>query len=100
MVLPSYQGKGLGTLLTSHLNKIADEGGAPTYVRARPKAAALFIQMGYEVVERLDFDLKDFGVDLGGGETKSAFFVMKRDVGAKSVKGRQLDWSGWNWKGV
>lgn len=87
-------------MLTEHLNKLADEGGAPTYVRARPGAAGLFRQMGYEVLERIDFDLKDFGVDLGGAETKTAIFAMKREVGAKGDRSAKLDWGGWNWKGV
>jgi hypothetical protein len=69
---------GLGSLLTEHMNKLADTGGVPTYVRAQPKAAALFIQMGYEVLERIDFDLKDFEVDLADAGTKTSTFAMKR----------------------
>jgi hypothetical protein len=87
-------------MLTEHLSMLADEGRASTYVRARPGAAALFIQMGYEVLERIDFDLKDFGVDLGGAETKTAVFAMKRQPAAEEARGKKLDWSGWNWKGV
>jgi hypothetical protein len=84
---------GLGRLLTEKLNAIADEGEAPTFVRARPGAAALFRQEGYETLERMDFDLKDFGVDLGDAETKTAVFVMKREVGAKGDRSATLDWS-------
>ena len=87
-------------MLTSHLNSLADKGDAATYVRARPGAAGLFGQMGYEVLERIDFDLKDFGVDLGGAETKTALFAMKREPKAKEERGKKLNWSGWNWTGV
>ena len=91
MVDPSYQRMGLGSLLTEHMNKLADKGGAPTYVRAQPKAAALFIQIGYEVLERIDFDLKDFDADLGDAEAKTSTFAMKRVPGVKSERGRKLD---------
>lgn len=93
MVLPSYQRQGIGRMLTEKLNAIADADGAATYVRARPGAAGLFIQMGYETLERIDFDLADFGVDLGREETKTAVFVMRRMPGGKGVNGAVLDWS-------
>lgn len=76
-------------MLSVKVHEIANQGGAPTYVRARPKAAALFVQMGYEVLERIDFDLADFGLEGG----KTAVFIMKREPGAVEKKGRQLDWS-------
>jgi ribosomal protein S18 acetylase RimI-like enzyme len=87
MVRPEYQRRGLGRLLTEKCNEVADAGGAATYVRAQPGAAGLFIQTGYEVLERFDFDLNDFGAE--GGRT--AVFVMKREPGAKEQRGRRLD---------
>lgn len=89
MVQPEYQRQGLGRLLTEKCNEIADNGGASTYVRARPNVAGLFIQMGYETLERIDFDLGDFGLEGG----KTAVFVMKREPGAVEEKGRKVDWS-------
>jgi hypothetical protein len=89
MVLPSHQRKGIGRALTEKLNAIADERGAATYVRARPGAAGLLGPMGFEVLERIDFDLKDFGVELDGEETETAVFAMRRMPGAK---GQRLGW--------
>jgi hypothetical protein len=78
-------------MFTEKMNAIADEAGKMTWVRGRPGVSALLVQMGYEVVERIDFDLKDFGVE--EGQTKTAVFVMRRLPGAKSEKGKKLDWS-------
>lgn len=83
MVRPEYQRQGLGRLLTEKCNEVADAGGAATYARAQPGAAELFIQMGYEVLERFDFDLSDFGADGG----KTSVFVMKRLPSAKEQRG-------------
>jgi ribosomal protein S18 acetylase RimI-like enzyme len=87
MVRPEFQRRGLGRLLTEKCNEVADARGAATYVRAQPGAAGLFIQTGYEVLERIDFDLNDFGAE--GGRT--AIFVMRREPGAKEQRGRSLD---------
>ncbi|KUJ19685.1 uncharacterized protein LY89DRAFT_779605 [Mollisia scopiformis] len=89
MVRPEYQRQGIGRMLTKKLNEIADAGGAATHVRARPGASALFVQMGYEILERIDFDLGDYGAEGG----KTALFVMRRPPGAKEEKGKKLDWS-------
>ena len=100
MVLPTHHRQGIGRMLTEKLNAVADAWRAPTYVRARPGAAALFVQMGYETLERIDFDLKDFGVDLRSLgfeskelETRTAVFAMRRMPGAKDERGAKLDWS-------
>ncbi|CZR65440.1 uncharacterized protein PAC_15340 [Phialocephala subalpina] len=89
MVRPEYQRQGLGRLLTEKCNEVADAAGAVTYVCARPGAAGLFAQMGFETLERLDFDLNDYGVQGG----KTALFVMRRDSGAQNQRGQKLDWS-------
>lgn len=89
MVHPGYQRQGVGRLLTEKCNEIADRSGGVTYVRARPHAAAMFIQMGYEMLERIDFNLSDYGA-VGG---KTAVFTMKREPGAIREKGKKLDWS-------
>ncbi|KAH8819253.1 hypothetical protein F5884DRAFT_760060 [Xylogone sp. PMI_703] len=75
MVRPEYQRRGFGRLLTEKCNEAADAEGVATYVRARPGAADLFIKMGYEVLERIDFDLNGFGAEGG----KTAVFIMKRE---------------------
>lgn len=87
MVRPEYQRRGLGRLLTRKCNEVADAAGAATYVRAQPGAAGLFIQMGYEVQERFDFDLDNLGAS--GGET--TVFIMKRLPYAREQRGRRID---------
>jgi len=83
MVRPTHHR--LGTLLTSKINSIADAANGIIYARARPSAAGLFYRNGYEVLERVDFDLGDFD-----GEGKTAIFMMKREPGA-SCEGRVLE---------
>jgi hypothetical protein len=62
-------------------------------VRARPGAAALFATMGYETLQRLDFDLADYGVEVEGGKTKTAAFIMRRMPLAKEDSEAKLDWT-------
>lgn len=78
---------GLGRLLTEKCNEVADAGGAATYARAQPGSANLFIQMGYEVLEKIDINMSDFGVEGG----KTARFIMKREPNAKKQWGKKLD---------
>ena len=94
MVDTSYQRMGLGMLLTEHMSEIADEGGAATYVRARLKMTVLFVQMGYEVLERIGIELMDLGVDLAGADTKRSIIAMQREVGAESESGGADNWVG------
>lgn len=89
MVRPEYQRQGLGRLLTEKCNEIADERGGATYVRARPGAAGLFVQMGFETLERIDFDLSDYGLEGG----KTAVFLMRRDAGAPNQSRKKLIWN-------
>ncbi|RDW69294.1 hypothetical protein BP6252_08314 [Coleophoma cylindrospora] len=81
-VLPSYQRKGLGTLITEHFNSIADEAGRPTYARTRPKSTALFQKLGYRVVEAVPVDVPEYS-ERGDGTTD--VFLMKREPGAPNL---------------
>ena len=81
MVDPEYHRRGIGRILTQKTNDVADAIGAATYARARPGGAALFRKMGYEVLERMDVDLADLGVEDGG---KTSTFAMRRPPGAES----------------
>ncbi|RDW80415.1 hypothetical protein BP5796_05113 [Coleophoma crateriformis] len=81
-VLPSYQRKGLGTLITEHFSRIADDAGQPTYVRARPKSKALFQKLGYRVLEAVRVDVTEYS-ERGDGTTD--VFLMKREPGAPNV---------------
>ena len=86
MVRPEFQRRGLGRLLTERCNMVADAGKAATYAKAQPEAAGLFVQMGYEILEKIEFNLGDYGAKGG----KAAVFVMKREPGAIDQTGRTL----------
>lgn len=86
MVDPAHQRKGVGRLLTQKCSKEADSRGAVTWVRARPKAASLFLKEGFEVVERINLDLAEHGA-----KGTTSFFVMKREPGARNDPSRKLD---------
>lgn len=87
MVRPEYQRQGLGRVLTKRCNEVADAGNAATYVRAQPESAGLFIQMGFDILEKVEVNLNDLGAQ-GGWTT---IFFMKRDPGASEMRGKKLD---------
>jgi hypothetical protein len=86
-------------MLTNHFNSLADAAGAITYVRAFYKGATMFIQQGYDVLARVDVDLNEFGwkgfEDEEKVHGKTSFWVMKREPGAQSQRGRKLE-NYWN----
>ncbi|KAK0099585.1 hypothetical protein ONS95_013516 [Cadophora gregata] len=90
MVLPSYQRRGLMTLLTQKCNSISDAHGAPTYVNARPGAAKMLYNLGFEVCSVRDAELGEFDEKLRGkgelenGETR--FCAMRREVSARGER--------------
>lgn len=86
MVRPECQRQGLGRLLTEKCNAVADAVGAATYARAQPGAAALFVQMGFEILERIEIDLNELGAEGG----KTGIYFLRREPGAKDQVGRQL----------
>jgi hypothetical protein len=86
MVHPDYQRKGIGRMITEKMNQIADSKEAPTYVRARPKIASLLRRMGYEVLEKYEVNLADYG-----GEGETAAYAMRREPGAKNDESARLD---------
>lgn len=95
MVLPTYQRQGLMTVLSEKCNSIADAYGVPTYANARPGAARMFYNQGFEVCSVRDAELGQFDEGLRGkgelanGETR--FWAMRREVGAKGER-RILKW--------
>lgn len=79
MVLPEYQRKGLGTMLSLHCNKLADEAGAKTYVGSRPNYVHMLKKTGFEIVAEQDIDLSRFG-----GKKNEKAWIMVREPRAKS----------------
>lgn len=77
MVLPEYQRKGLGRLLTAKLHETVDAVEGTVYVIARYTSASLFQKMGYQILETFVCDFADFG-----GVGKESFYGLKREPGA------------------
>ena len=75
MVLPGYQKKGFGTILTRHCNAIADKAGDRTFAPARPTSQKMFQNEGYKILGFYDSHLERWGDDMSW--TKTA--VMVRD---------------------
>jgi GNAT superfamily N-acetyltransferase len=50
MVLPDYQRKGFGTILTRLVNSIVDRTGGRTFVPARPTSRKMFEDNGFKVI--------------------------------------------------
>jgi hypothetical protein len=73
-------------MLTQKTNEVADEIGAATFVRARPAAAAVSQKIGFEILERIDFDLGNYGAEV----EKTSCWAMRREPGAKSDNGATL----------
>jgi hypothetical protein len=57
---PAYQRRQLGTKLTQHCNRIADEAGAKTFAGARPSSRKMFEQNGFNVVYYYYSDMTKF----------------------------------------
>lgn len=72
-------------MLTKKLNEIADSKGAATYIRARSPMASLARKLGYEVLERYEVNLAEYG-----GEGEWVGWAMKREPGAKSDESATL----------
>jgi len=67
-------------MLMHKCNAIADELGVETYARIQPSGFPLFIKQGFEVLEKWDWDLGEFGV-----EGKTSMYSMKRTPVAKGT---------------
>jgi N-acetylglutamate synthase-like GNAT family acetyltransferase len=63
MVLPDFQKKGFGTVLTHHCNAIADKTGDKTFVTARPTSKTMFEASGFKVLGIHDYQLERWGGD-------------------------------------
>ena len=61
MVLPTYQRRGLGTLLLRQGLQMADEVGAKTYLEASAKGASLYLRHGFKVVDDILIDMRPYG---------------------------------------
>jgi GNAT superfamily N-acetyltransferase len=62
-VLPSHQGKGLGTRLLEWGLEKATEEGMGVYLTATEKGRELYLKHGFEVIEYVDVNLREYGKD-------------------------------------
>ncbi|KAH7309944.1 hypothetical protein BKA65DRAFT_167977 [Rhexocercosporidium sp. MPI-PUGE-AT-0058] len=89
MCRPEYQRQGLMRRLTAHVNAIADDHGAATYVSGRPGASGMFLKEGFVVNEWVDLELGELDEKFAGmGELKNGktrFRSLKREPGAKAT---------------
>jgi len=74
IVHPKYQRRGFGRWLSRRCDEIADRTGKFTYVRARPGATALFLTLGYELIEDVEIDFRPFG-----GNANIHSYCLRRD---------------------
>lgn len=79
-VLPEYQRKGIGKMLSLRCNELADKAGAKTFVIAGPKGMQMLQKTGFEILVQNEIDMKNF--DAREEDRKS--WVMVREPQGKS----------------
>ncbi|RDW82377.1 hypothetical protein BP6252_03489 [Coleophoma cylindrospora] len=67
MVLPDYQKRGFGRVLTHHCNEISDKTGGRTFAPIRPNSRKLFSSMGYKKLGESNCHAERFGEDAERG---------------------------------
>ncbi|KAH8807340.1 hypothetical protein F5884DRAFT_789029 [Xylogone sp. PMI_703] len=82
-VHPDYQRQGVGTLLTRHCNKVADEAGFPTYVGAASTSAVLFRKEGFQEIDCLETKIEDFGGPKGVDRSYVLLRPLQSEILAK-----------------
>lgn len=80
-VHPVYQHKGIGKFMVRWIVSKADEAGVDCWVQSSPAARQVYKECGFEEVDHLDVDVKEFGPDFDPGQVKFPayrFFYMRR----------------------
>lgn len=85
-VEPSYQRRGLGTMLIRPGLEAADKAGAQTFIEASPSGLGLYIKHGWRVVDELVIDMKAHGVH--GHEDFAYNKCLMREPGEGSLIGK------------
>ncbi|MCJ1310261.1 hypothetical protein MMC25_003923 [Agyrium rufum] len=60
---PAYQRRGMGKALVLYCNQQADVAGLPTFLQATQCGYPLYAQTGFEAVQHLEIDLRDWAPD-------------------------------------
>lgn len=79
VVLPSYQGKGIGTRLLRWGLEQADQLGVKVWIDASPAGLRLYQKLGWEEVSRLEIDLQEWGGR--EGETDLTVSLVREPTG-------------------
>jgi GNAT superfamily N-acetyltransferase len=77
VVRPSYQRKGLGSLLLAPVLAVADKENAKTYIEASKKGHALYLKHGWVQVDEIVVDLSPYG-----GDEKERLGLLMREPGS------------------
>jgi len=75
-VHPSYQRRGIGTLLSRHCDALADAEGKKTFVVARPNSFRLMAQSGFVVLGSENLDMTKYG----GGVEDGKSWILEREA--------------------
>ncbi|KAK5633402.1 hypothetical protein RRF57_009116 [Xylaria bambusicola] len=59
----SHHGRGLGSALLASVLELADKEGLSAYLEATRAGASLYQRLGFEVVDKLEFDRSETGFD-------------------------------------
>ena len=65
---PLFQGQGMGNALVEHGNRIADAAGLPIFLQASPYGYPIYEKHGFETVQFLDVDLREWAKGAKGGD--------------------------------
>lgn len=57
---PLFQRRGIGNALVEFGNQVADQAGLPIFLQASPFGYPLYVKHGFETVQQLDVDLRDW----------------------------------------
>ena len=57
---PSFQRQGMGNALVEYGNQLADQASLPIFLQASPDAYPLYAKHGFETVQYLDVDLREW----------------------------------------
>ena len=73
MVHPEFQRRGFGKWISQRCNDSADRAGQVTWCRARPDMTRLLLTMGYELLDMVEIDFRQYG-----GNASTQTFCLRR----------------------
>lgn len=86
-ILPSYQKRGLATLLSEYCSRISDGHGRRMFITARPAAVRMCEKTGFKEIAQHELDLTRFG---GEGIDVTSLMLREAQLLKDDAKARQL----------